>query len=84
MLRLAPLFLLCASSCLAGQLRAPAEDHSIQAQHIARACASGVYGPCSAELVEDLEFMAHQACLIDAIAKKADGKACGPQGGESE
>jgi hypothetical protein len=72
-----------APGCLARQLRSPAENHHVQAQHIARSCAAGGYGmTCPPELVEDLDAMAEQACLLDAIAKGADGAACAAKGAD--
>lgn len=67
---------LLSTGCLARSLRTPAEDHHVQTATIAARCNAGFYGPCTPELREDLEDMAHGACLIDAIAKGDDGSAC--------
>jgi hypothetical protein len=81
MKRTALIVLLFAPGCLAKQLRTPAQDHYVQAKHIATSCAGGTYGTCSPDLVEDLEAMAKQACLLDAIAQGNDGSQCSePEG----
>jgi len=67
--------LICAG-CLGRQLRVPAQDHHVQTRTISNRCDAGAYGPCSPELKEDLEAMAAQACLIEAIAVGDDGAAC--------
>ena len=64
------------SGCLAKQLRTPAEDHYVQTKHIADSCAKGAYGTCTPELKEDLEAMAEQACLLNAITRGTDGAEC--------
>jgi hypothetical protein len=70
------LALALAPGCLAKQLRSPAEDHYVQTRHIAESCAKGSYGTCTPELKEDLEAMAKQACLLNAIAQGTDGTEC--------
>lgn len=70
------LVLAIAPSCLAKQLRSPAEDHYVQTRHIADSCSKGAYGTCTPELKEDLEAMAKQACLLHAIAQGTDGSEC--------
>ena len=65
--------MLVCSSCLAKKLTAPVEDHHVQTQAIAARCSDD----CDPqELREDLEAMATQACLIDAIVKGEDGSSC--------
>ena len=76
------LLLLFAPACLAKQLRTPAEDHYVQARHIAQSCAAGTYGACSPELLEDLEAMQKQACLLRAVSHGADGSECSPEPGQ--
>lgn len=66
----APLLL---AACLKQQLQHPAEDHYVQAETIATACAADV--ACE-DYAEDMAAMAKQACLIDAILKGEDGTAC--------
>ena len=62
-----------AGGCLAKKLRAPVEDHFVQTQTIAERCKAD----CDPEeLQEDLDAMAVQACLIDAIVKGNDGEQC--------
>lgn len=68
---------LACSGCLAKKLQTPVEDHYIQTQAIAERCKAD----CDpAELQEDLDAMAEQACLLDAIVKGNDGAQC--HGGE--
>jgi hypothetical protein len=69
--------------CLAGQLRAPAQDHHVQTQIIVEQCESGTY-QCSPELLEDLQAMRDQACLIEAITAKRNGSECSPEEVDSE
>jgi len=73
--RLALLLLPLCAGCLVRNLRAPVEDHAVQATVIAEGCKSERYAeaPCSKELQEDLDAMAQQAkCINAAIA----GKTC--------
>ncbi len=62
-----------ASGCLAAKLRGPSRDHYLQAQTIANRCAAD---GGSAELCEDADAMAKQACYIAAIVDGNDGKQC--------
>jgi hypothetical protein len=56
--------------CLQGSLRVPVEDHRIQTATIAEMCRSGGYGEaCPDTLQADLDAMAEQAELLDAIVK---------------
>ena len=72
------LAVLLLSGCLAGQLRAPAEDHHVQAQTIADSCRKEHVlgeGLCTQDMLDE---MAKQAACIQAITegdecKKDDG-----------
>ncbi len=68
--------LVSAPGCLSHALRGPAADHHMQTVTILNACRDGKYGACSDDLVEDLEAMAKQACLMEAIATKVDASGC--------
>lgn len=57
------------TSCLAIQLRGPVEDHRVQTHAVAERCAAQ---GCEAELQEDLDETAKQACLLDAIVKSKE------------
>ena len=63
------------TGCMARDLRTPARDHYLQAATIAVACERGGYGAPKCEAA-DLEAMAQQACLISAVANRADGEDC--------
>ena len=64
--------------CLKGQLKTPVEDHRVQASTIAEGCSTDAYAEskCSKQLQEDLDAMAKQACLLDAIVKGQKPEAC--------
>lgn len=65
------LFAFLMSGCLAAQLKAPVEDHRIQTQVIAESCAKDGYGSARCTQ-DDLDAMAEQARLLDAIVKGKD------------
>lgn len=69
MKRIALVLVAILPACLATSLRGPVEDHRVQTHAVAERCASQ---GCDAELQEDLDETAKQACLLDAIVKHAD------------
>jgi len=69
------------SGCLASRLASPAQDHAVQTAAILVACKTGGYGePCHPDLVEDLEAMSEQACLIEAVTLGEGPETCGGYG----
>jgi hypothetical protein len=76
---LTPLF---ACGCLAAQLHGPAQDHHVQTRIIEERCKAGEYDYCAPELIEDLEAMREQACLIEAITRRESGEECGSSSSE--
>ncbi len=69
----AVIILIVSTGCLTKALRVPVEDHFVQTWAIAERCKAQ---ECDADIQEDLDAMAQQACLLDAIVKGDDGKGC--------
>lgn len=63
------LAVVAAPGCLKKQLRHPVEDHRVLTSAIAEKHERGDYAGKSEELQEDLDAMAEQAKLLDAIIK---------------